>query len=666
MQPNQERLRQLQQCIFIAILVALTTTTLQASAAPDFAYDGEWIDVIKPGYPQKMEFNFTQPGDVVTYNYTLEGGHTYHIYLIGEYANLTRHLTDYDIFLYRETDADPVFMSSHTEAAGYPEQVSNDWQGQYFTPSQPGNYYITVRNDPNESQAAENATLMVIEHIETDQRYTRYLQEPIEDEFLYDSDWVYEFESSASRLKIDIEVPETLDMYEARLYVMANTDEDKGREIMGVIAPWESGLYANRSGIYGGFNNHPQGFRHLNASASCEHNGDDMLIDYHQPIKDPLLYHLVLMSEYGNGTLRFRIRTDFKPPTLTDLGSPLDIEGNTDAVVSCRIIDPSPLGKVDLYYTVDAGKTWSMAPFTSKDEAYNGTIPGQVGGTVINYYWEAEDTLGNSAKLEGRIGVRTSSSLTVTLDKSKLLGGDTVILTGELYQPEKKVKVNYRLGEQVTGFTLTTDEDGSFTHVFMPNKIGSWEAYAEFAGDDSYRPTTSNKEPFVVERKKTSLSLNLSSHEIGLGASVNLTGKFSEARTGYEVYIYAKCGANQTTLLAITDINGTYQTVFSPEVKGDWSLQAEVKADGIYTEGSRSSFEHLDVGGPTIAKRLNDLQTAMFKPPYVYGVGASLGGTIGGGLYLARKRGYIGGKKGEAEEAPEEEGEEEEDFDFDF
>jgi len=38
------------------------------------------------------------PGDVVTYNYTLEGGHTYHIYLIGEYANLTRHLTDYDIF----------------------------------------------------------------------------------------------------------------------------------------------------------------------------------------------------------------------------------------------------------------------------------------------------------------------------------------------------------------------------------------------------------------------------------------------------------------------------------------------------------------------------------------------------------------------------------------
>jgi len=51
------------------------------------------------------------PGDVVTYNYTLEGGHTYHIYLIGEYANLTRHLTDYDIFLYKEAEDESLFLS---------------------------------------------------------------------------------------------------------------------------------------------------------------------------------------------------------------------------------------------------------------------------------------------------------------------------------------------------------------------------------------------------------------------------------------------------------------------------------------------------------------------------------------------------------------------------
>ncbi|MCK4437938.1 hypothetical protein KAV47_02585, partial [Candidatus Bathyarchaeota archaeon] len=502
------------------------------TAAPDFAFDGEWIDVIKPGYPQALDLNFTMPGDVVTYNYTLEGGHTYHVYLIGEYANLTRHLTDYDIFLYQETDDEPLFLSSHTEAAGYPEQVSNDTKGQYFTPSESGNYYVTVRNDPNESEAAENATLMVVEHIEPNRWYTRFLPEPIEDEFLYDSDWVYEFESSARRLKIDIEVPSTLDMYEARLYVMANPADGKGREIMGVMAPWESGLYANRSGIYGGFNNDPQGFRHLNASASCEHTGDDMLIDYRQRIKDPLLYHLLLMSEYCNGTLRFMIQTDFKAPVITDAGSPVDIEGDTDAVVRCRIEDDSEITQVDLHYSVDGNKTWSMAPFTSKADMYNGTIPGQDGGTVIDYYWEATDVMGNTAKLSGRVGVRTSSDLSVAIDKPKILGGETVTLTGELSQPGK-IKIKYTLGDKVTGYDLTTDAAGSFTHVFMPNQLGSWKVEAVFAGDISYRPAASNKENFRVERKPTSLTLNLSANEIGLGSSVNLTGAFSEARVGY-------------------------------------------------------------------------------------------------------------------------------------
>jgi hypothetical protein len=160
--------------------------------------------------------------------------------------------------------------------------------------------------------------------------------------------------------------------------------------------------------------------------------------------------------------------------------------------------------------------------------------------------------------------------------------------------------------------------------------------------------------------------LNLSATEIGLGSSVNLTGAFSEERAGYEVYIYANCGGNQTTLLTITRSDGRYLTVFTPEHSGDWTMQAEVKPEGIYTAGSRSPFEHLEVGRPTIAKRLGDLQTTMFKPPYVYGVGAALGGSLGSGLYLARKRGYLGGKGKEVEEMPEGEGEEDEEFDFDF
>lgn len=106
--------------------------------------------------------------------------------------------------------------------------------------------------------------------------------------------------------------------------------------------------------------------------------------------------------------------------------------------------------------------------------------------------------------------------------------------------------------------------------------------------------------------------------------------------------------------------------MFTPNRSGEWSLQAEVKPDGIHTAGCRSSFQHLEVGGPTLAKRLGDLKTNLFKPPYVYGVGAVLGGSVGGGLYLGWKRGYLGGRDEEAEEVTEGEGDEDEEFDFDF
>jgi hypothetical protein len=229
--------------------------------------------------------------------------------------------------------------------------------------------------------------------------------------------------------------------------------------------------------------------------------------------------------------------------------------------------------------------------------------------------------------------------------------------------PDTKLQVYYKR-DGVTKFTVTTDKDGLFNHVFMPNKLGAWEVYAEYSGDASYRSSVSNVKTFTVERKPTSVILNISEPAIGLGSSVNLTGKFSEARAGYEVMIDARCSDNQTTILALTDNDGLYSTVFTPSIQGEWTLQAVVDADGIYTDGARSGFEKLLVGGPTIAKTVDNLKSAAMKPPYVYALGAILGGSVGGGLYLARKRGLIFKKK-ETEPVPDE-NPDEEDFDFEL
>lgn len=169
-----------------------------------------------------------------------------------------------------------------------------------------------------------------------------------------------------------------------------------------------------------------------------------------------------------------------------------------------------------------AGELGATRP-TPKADIYCGIIPGQLGGTVIGYRWEAKDLMGNAAHLTGRVGVRTSSELSIAVDKPRILGGESVTVTGTLSQPGE-IKVNYTLGDEVVSYSLSTDAAGAFTHAFTPNLLGVWTVEAVYGGDLSYRPAASNKEPFKVGRKPTSLSLNLSDTEIGLGSSVNLTG----------------------------------------------------------------------------------------------------------------------------------------------
>jgi len=654
--------RYMSRYIHMALMLMILGSATPATAAPYYAYEGEFINVPRLGWPVKIPENYTLPGDVVTFNYTLEGGHTYHAYLIGEYVNLNGHLTDYDVFLYRETSTGARFLSSHTEAAGYPEQISNDGEGRYFTPTVSGNYYFTVRNDPLESQGSESAILVVTERLDLNSWYPRFLSEPIGDgEVSYDTGWVYEFTSSDPRLRISVDVPDTLDMYEARLYVVGHPQKLVGVNVKGVPTPWWLGLNATLDGVYGGVNDDPQGFRHLNMSDSCEHMGEDMLIEYAQPLRGEVLYHLVLIPEYGNGTINTRVQTDFSTPKITLLDTVSEVNSGEQVNVRCRIDDRSALASVSLQYSVDSG-TWREAPYASSGPYYNGTLPGQGPGAVVHYRWEVEDSLGNEAQASGSYKAMMSTSLSVSLDKRKVLGGEYVILSGEMNLPDTKVQVYYAQGT-ATRFEVTTDKDGGFTHVFYPGTLGEWTVYAEYLGGGSYRSSSSNRESFTVQRKPTSVTLNVSSPVIGLGSSTNVTGKFSEARVGYEVMIDAVCNGGAVTLIALTDDEGNYRTLFSPEQQGEWTLQAAVGADGIYTEGARSPFARLQVGGPTIAKRIDSLKSTAMQPPYVYGLGALLGGSIGGGLFLARRKGLIFKKK-EVEPTPEEGAED--DFDFEL
>ena len=261
------------------------------------------------------------------------------------------------------------------------------------------------------------------------------------------------------------------------------------------------------------------------------------------------------------------------------------------------------------------------------------------------------------------------TSIKLVVDPDKIYGGEKIISKGTMELPYTDLVLNYTRSGKTVKFTVTTDTDGDFTHTFVPNQIGEWSVVAQFLGDDNNLPCNSSAESFTVSRRPTTLSLNISREWIGLGDYVNITGQFSEKRIGYEVFITARVGLNETTLFALTDENGTYQTTFEPNEMGTWTIYAEVAADGIYTDSAVSLPDRLDVGDPTIAYRVMDFKENMLKPPYVYGVGTFVGASIAGSLVVAQRRGLLKNplKRGEPVEEPEElEAEEEEDDEFDF
>lgn len=668
----QHRTRITVKLLLATILLAITVSlmgSITVNAIPFFPFTGNSTFLNKPGFPVEIEEDQIEPGEVWTYLVPLKEDKVYHIYMIGEWVDLNDHITDYDIFLYKVDKSTYKYLSSHTEAAGYPEQVSNDGKGQYYIPESSGNYLLCVRNDPKDSNASQAATLMLIEHIEPNKFYSINMEEPEVNKTVPESSWAYEFNTSKPRIKVDIQVPSTLDMYEARFYPMANPNDDVGDILDGVLTPWDPGLHGELTGKYGGFNDDPQGYRHIDASDSCEASGEDMVLDYSTDENSNILYHLLYMSEIGQGRLRFRIQTDFTAPNITAINPPKYVVTDTDFDLSCEVLDESFINTVWLHYSVDGNETWTTIWADQDGDVYHASVPGQDGGTTIYYYWEAFDSLGNYGYSYHNAKAMTPTHLILDIEPSSIYGGESVTSSGFLGLPEMTLTLNYTRGNDVVQFNVTSDDKGSFEHEFSPNQVGTWNVTCEFTGDSTNWPSASESVTFEMSRKPTFIDLNTSRKQIGLGDYVNVTGYFSEERIGYEVFITARNGLNTTTLFALTDEAGYYHTTFTPDKMGEWSLRAEVAVDGIYTDAAISPPLYMDVGDPTLAYRVVDFRSNMFKVPYVYAVGTVVGASVGGSLVLANRRGLLKNPFNRTEAVDEEvdiDLEEDDDDDFDF
>ncbi|NIR88087.1 hypothetical protein GWO13_11315 [Candidatus Bathyarchaeota archaeon] len=567
-------------------------TIAEVSAQPSVPYDlGNWTYVRKPVFPLKINASQIPTGANWTYVYTLNENHTYHMYCYGEWIDYDPDSakTDYDIFVYNPLGE---LESYHTEAAGLPEHLGTTVDQPLFTPKHTGNYSFLIKNDPRESQGAKEATFMLIEHVECNKWYQRYIEGKVNDKPIQNTSWAYEFNTTSKHVEVWIEVPDALDMYEARLYIMANPSKGMGFFLNDMPLAWEPGLYGDLSGLYGGYNLDSRGFRHTETLASCEFPGQDMLINYTCPYEGNFLYHLVLIAEHGNGSLNFMVKTDFEAPKL-GIQDPIEeaYSGN-ETSITVYVDEKHGLEKVLLNYTGDDWATWvSIEMSASQNQTYVGTIPKQPAGTTVKYRILAYDNAGNNAEVGGSYVVKNPTNITCTLSKSVIHYGENITLTGSISHGGATVTLNYTCGDAVTSKLLSTDSKGFFNDMYIPNKTGSWAVLVSWPGNESCFGASSGYGNFTVEKTLMSITCNTSKAEITVGENIAVIGLVYPIVENLTVTLeFTMPNGSAIKQYAYTSLNGTFTVSFQPNSTGSWYVQAKLDGDDLRC-GSHSKLK---------------------------------------------------------------------------
>jgi len=592
-------------CVITGIAPLPFPSVARVSALPKVPYTlGNWTYVSKPVLPVRINASQIPIGSDWTYVYSLEAGSAYRVYCYGDWIDYSSEVnkTDYDIFVY---DPSGERESYHTEAAGLPEHLGTTVDRPFFIPKQTGDYSFCVKNDARESSGAEAATFMLIEHVDSGMWYQRYMEGKVNDEPVEKTSWAYEFNTTSSRVEVWVEVPDTLDMYEARLYIMTNPSETENNTLNGVPLAWEPGLYGNTSEIYGGYNLDSDGLRHNEAMASCEYPGEDMLINFTAPVEGNLLYHLAFIAEYGEGIINFMVKTDFDAPELRLLDQAEKVNPDNETIISAHVEKQFNLETMTLNYTKDNWATsTALEMIDSQNQTYTGPIPGQPAGTVVNYTILARDTSGNSAEVLGSYAVKNSANITLDLSSSVVYYGENITVTGSTpvsgtnltltyamlnnsalntttldYAMANDTILNHTSNDTVVSRLVSTDSSGNFSDRYSLNQTGTWIVWASWNGSETYFAATSDYRNFTVKKVLMSIICNITSKSVTIGDNITVTGHVYPIVENLTVTVMFKAANTTTEQTAYANSNGTFSVSWKPDSMELWQVHAYIAED---------------------------------------------------------------------------------------
>ncbi len=462
---------------------------------------GNFTYVEKPMFPVLVNGSQIPVGGNWTIICPLQAGHNYHIYCYGSWVNPpAKATTDYNFYVYGPQGN---LVGSHTESAGLPPNLGTTVDDPLFVPAQSGNYSFVIVNNPYDSVGAQQATFMIIENLKCDTWYTSHVEGLKDSCPSFYTNWAYEFVTNASYVELYVKVPETVDMYQARLYLM----NDPGSPSLNSFPlPWEPGLYGNLSGAVGGYNFEPNSDLGV-AYASGECMGQSMFLNYTSPNTGTNLYQMVLMGGAGSGNVTFMLKTNFEKATLTPLTIPSRVSPNAPTEISYRS-NGANLDKAQLSYTTNNWITKADVNMNVTNQACNATIPGQPTGSLVNYEIKAVDVLENNLAVSGNYTVKEPLILNITAVKDQIRLGGNITIDGVLKPSLNNftVQVQFNSVNSTKTINCAVKSDGTFAATFQPKSCGQWvvsatcfETKTSFSADSQQLVVTVIPQPLYVK-----------------------------------------------------------------------------------------------------------------------------------------------------------------------
>ncbi|HML02279.1 MAG TPA: hypothetical protein VK487_02785 [Candidatus Bathyarchaeia archaeon] len=463
--------------------------------------------VSKPALPVMINNSQISIGSNWTLTYDLQANLTYHVYFYGAWINNgSQPKTDYNVYVYNPLGE---LESIHTPSAGLPPHLGDNVSYAFFTPKYSGNYSFVIQNDPAESQAAQAGTFMVIQHVDTNEWYQQFIQGCVNALPVENTSWAFEFMTASKHIEVEIEVPNTLDMYEARLYLMANPSDGMGTILNNVSLAWEPGLYGNISGAFGGYNLNAKGYRG-SWYASCEYPGQSMLINYTSPYSGESLYHLVLIGQQGAGNVNFVVKTDFQSPSINMTSLPQEVPPGQQVSMNFTVNGEAKLGQISMQYSNNGWNTTQIVPLAlGPPNAYTVVIPGQVAGTRIEYNVTAIDVVGNKGQYSNSYAVKDPTVTNCTLKTRVWTLGRNTTVSGYVKPAAENLTVEVTFTPQngsMVEIYVQTLTNGTFFASFSPNATGKWTVQATCLEDNLHFSSVSESVEFSVVKGNGLLS----------------------------------------------------------------------------------------------------------------------------------------------------------------